>query len=309
VTERAQYVRVDRTAVERAADQIVAGDISPDPPAWDSSLHWSGDDPERVANYVLALDALNFCFWGDPKWRVTYRGRVLDGYWALAAALTRAIAEGFDVTDASVMAGATRENLQEVFRGESEIPLLDARVAHLSEAGRVLLSRYEGRFSKAIREAGGSAERMVRSVAHEFSSFEDVAFYAGRRINLYKRAQILVIDLVSALPDQPWAQFTTLEDLTAFADYKVPQVLREIGIMTYSEALSRKVDSLVEIVAGSTEEVEIRAATVAAVHHLGQALSRRSRPVTEAALDGILWHLGQDMAFQFPYHRTRTPYY
>ncbi|MBM3273980.1 MAG: hypothetical protein FJZ00_02415, partial [Candidatus Sericytochromatia bacterium] len=140
-------------------------------------------------------------------------------------------------------------------------------------------------------------------------SFEDVATYDGRRINLYKRAQILVIDLVSALPEQPWAKFADLENLTAFADYKVPQVLRELGIMTYAEALAEKVDSFIEIVAGSREEIEIRAATVAAVHQLSQALARRGRPVTDAGLDGVLWHLGQDMVFRFPYHRTRTPYY
>ena len=50
-----------------------------------------------------------------------------------------------------------------------------------------------------------------------------------------------------------------------FADYRVPQILRHLGIFEYSDQLSQKIDSLQELPYSCPEEVEIRAATVVAV--------------------------------------------
>jgi len=303
VATNATQVRIDPEALAALAEEILRGDI-PAAPAWDTSIHWTCPDPDRVANYVLVLDALNFCFWGDPKWKISYQGRVLDGYFAEAAALKRAIEDGFDLTDARVMAGATLDDLRQVFRGEGEIPWLGKRVDHLREAGEVLLRSFGGQFSTYLREASEPAVRTVQRLVECFPSFDDVATYRGRRIQLYKRAQILIVDLMAALPDQPWTRFAGLEDLTAFADYKVPQVLREKGVLAYSEPLAGQVDALVEIPAGSEPEVELRAATVVAVADLAAAVGLR-----EVDLDGRIWHLGQTMAFRHPYHRTRTVFY
>lgn len=309
---QARHVRIDTAAVKALADELAArpwtgtGAILP---PWDASLHWASSDAERTANYILALDALNFCFWGDPKWRIEFRGRTLDGYWALAGSMTRAVEEGLDLGDPAVMARVTRDDLAHVFRGTGEIPLLEARVRHLNEAGRVLLDKYQGRFSNLIAECDHRAVRVVRSLAGSFPSFDDVATYKGHRIRLYKRAQILVVDLMSAMPDAPGCRFVDLQELTAFADYKVPQVLRERGVLHYSPDLAERIEALVELPAGSEEEVEIRAATVVAVHDLAVALRYKDLPALEAHLDGLLWHLGQEMPFRHPYHRTRTVFY
>jgi hypothetical protein len=57
-------------------------------PPWRVAPHWWDDArPEATARYVLLLDALNFSFWGEPRWRVAWRGQPVDGYMALAAAL------------------------------------------------------------------------------------------------------------------------------------------------------------------------------------------------------------------------------
>ena len=65
-------------------------------PAWDTSVHYDGKG-DRLANYILLLDSLNFCFWpdkGQPKWTIEYKGQKMGGYQALAASLKRAIEEG-----------------------------------------------------------------------------------------------------------------------------------------------------------------------------------------------------------------------
>ena len=47
-----------------------------------------------------------------------------------------------------------------------------------------------------------------------------------------------------------------------FPDYRVPQILRSLGILEYSEELSKTVDSKNEITKGSWKEVQIRSQTV-----------------------------------------------
>jgi hypothetical protein len=114
---------------------------------------------------LLVLDALNFCFWAEkdqPRWRIDYHGEMLDGYWAEAASLTRAVEEGIALWDAEYLSTMRLEDLAYVFRstpvadglaGEM-IPLFDARLAHVHEVGRVLLERYDGQFAHTGVTAG-----------------------------------------------------------------------------------------------------------------------------------------------------------
>ena len=56
---------------------------------WDTRYHFY-DGSERTVNWLLVLDALNFCFWAEkdqPRWTIDYQGETLNGYWAEAAAL------------------------------------------------------------------------------------------------------------------------------------------------------------------------------------------------------------------------------
>ncbi len=307
VVARARHVWIDRAAVERAAEALAGREIPV--PEWDRALHWEGGR-EETANYVLVLDALNFCFWGEPRWRVAYRGQRYDGYWALAAALRHALEAGVPLYDAAFLAGVSRDEVAEILRGEHEIPLLDARVHNLREVGRGLLERSAGQFSRMIEAAGRSAAALIRQVIVTFPSFDDVALYDGAVVRFYKRAQILASDLAGAFRGRDLGAFDDLSSLTAFADYKVPQVLRGLGILAYAPDLARVVDAREEIPAGDPREVEIRAGTIWAVEEIRRAVARRGRALTAAEIDWALWDLGQRLpAGTPPYHRTRTIFY
>ena len=302
------------------------------------SSEWGGDDDStadlhfrdgtwRTAAWVLVLDALNFCFWAqgddpDARWRVSFRGQVYDGYWALAAALTRAVEDGCPIWDAAFLAGISEADLAAILRpsdpfeapSTTPVPLFPERLANLRELGRGLLAGSSGVATgggeTAIRalldEAGGSAARLVDLVATRFPSFADVATYGDLRVPLYKRAQILVSDLHGAGA----ATFTDLDVLTAFADYKVPQVLRRFGILDYAPALTDRIARRDLIPAGSAPEVEIRAATVWACELLRQAVAARGVSLRAFEIDWALWSMGQSLPpGTEPYHRTRTVYY
>jgi hypothetical protein len=327
VMERAAQVNINPEQVEAIASQLAA---TPSPaPEWDgdddatAGLHFR-DGTWRTAAWVLVLDALNFCFWAqgddpDARWRVSFRNHVYDGYWALAATLTRAVEEGYPLWDAAYLAQISEADLAAILRpadapATTHVPLLPERLANLRELGQGLLAGSSGTITDggetAIRalldEAGGSAARLVDLVVTRFPSFADVATYDDLRVPLYKRAQILVSDLHGAGA----ATFTDLDVLTAFADYKVPQVLRRFGILVYAPALAERIARRELIPAGSVPEVEIRAATVWACELLRRAVAARGATLRAFEIDWALWSIGQSLPpGTEPYHRTRTIFY
>ena len=324
VMDAARDVTIDQTAVDRLAARLA--DLGVEAPEWRVWPHW-WEDSDRAADYVLVLDALNFSFWGEPRWRVEYEGRLLDGYWALAACLRRALETDVPLLDPDYLASFDEPAARALFAGESEIPLLDARVANLREVGQGLLSA-GGSFAAIVRAANGSGEALVREVVRRFPSFDDVATYPVAAddsvapegsvaatdsidVRLYKRAQILVSDLHGIYDGRGLGAFSDLDRLTAFADYKIPQVLREAGILVYSPSLADTVDRQTLIPPGDPREVEIRAATVWGCELLRRALERRRSgpPLRAFEVDWLLWSDAQGRTIDRPYHRTRTIFY
>jgi hypothetical protein len=310
VVDNARYVSIDQDRVEDVAVELAAGPVQP--VTYDCNRHLCGTEPD-VANFVLVLDTLNFSFWADPgqeRWRVMIDGETLDGYWALVAMLRRALASGVPLTDATFLAGFSVDALAEILRGEGTIPLLAARADALREVGRGLLRRDQGQFVNMIDRAQRNAVGLSDLLATELSSFADVATYGGHEVRFLKRAQICASDLYGASGGKAWGNLTDLDRLTAFADYKVPQVLRRLGILVYADALAQLVDNYRPLPAGSEGEVEIRAATIWGVEYLRRALDRRGVALRAFEIDWHLWELGQRLPPDArPYHRTRTVYY
>jgi hypothetical protein len=268
-------------------------------------------------NWMLLLDALNFCFWGEkgqPRWQIAYQGETLDGYWAEAASLRRAVEEQVPVCDARYLSNMGHQELASIFRSHPvdgpTIPLFEERLRIAREVGQVLLERFEGQFSHLVEQARESGVELALALAGYFSSFRDIMVYEDLEVRFLKRAQICVADLHGAFQGQTWGSFTDLDQLTIFADYKLPQVLRHFGVLTYTPELGDKIDAQVQLTSGSPEEVEIRAATIWASELLRREISRLvEQPVTAAEIDQLLWHLGQDAAHMQPYHRVRTIFY
>jgi hypothetical protein len=306
VVAQARYVVIDDQALQAACTGFGAQLSVPE---WNDEYHF-GDGTERTANYILLLDGLNFSFWGEPRWGIDYRGQTLDGYWALAAALKRAIEDGADVTDARLLAELDEAALAHILRGQGVIPMLRERCAHAREIGRVLRDQFGGQCAQLVEGCGYSASGVAQSVVEHFGSFHDAPSYHGQTVPIYKRAQIVAADLYGAFGGQGWGALEGIESLTCFADYKLPQILRRWGVLRYAESLAERVDARIEIPAGSDEEIEIRAATIDAVERMRVALSQRGVNMTSMQIDWALWEAAQDRPPDGkPYHRTRTIYY
>ncbi len=280
--------------VERARD-VRLGDLATTAetlrerplPAWDGVSHFA-DDPERARRYFMVLDTINFSFWlpeGMP-------GPRPGGYTQMAERLRDVYRGGAGLEDPDSLAVIDAETLGRLL---GPFPMLAERAQALNELGH---HGYDGLVGEtAVNTAGNFAERLV--------SYRDVSGYDGREVPFLKRAQIVAADLHGA----GLADFPDLDQLTCFADYKLPQVLRHLGALEYSSPLAARVDGWVELHSGEPAEVEIRAATVVAVERLGEELTERGRQLTSVQIDWLLWHLAQEIFPMRPYHRVRGIYY
>jgi hypothetical protein len=281
-------------------------------PLWNYDYHFFDGGHKTVA-YLLVLDSINFCFWPKPganKWEVQYKSETLSGYYALAASLKKALNSGVPITDADYLAELSLGTLRQILGGNGELQLIEERVRILNELGDFLITKYNGEATRLLKAAENSALNLVKLLVQNLPSFRDAAEYYGNKIYFYKRAQIFAADLYGAFVDKDWGFFKDIDYLTAFADYKLPQVLRHVGILRYEQALEHKVDNGILLDAGSPEEIEIRANTIWAVELIRQELAQMGKGLRAFEIDWILWNLGQESQFKSkPYHRTVTIYY
>ncbi|XP_014662416.1 PREDICTED: UPF0553 protein C9orf64-like isoform X3 [Priapulus caudatus] len=156
---------------------------------------------DRAAvDWVFFIDTLNFSFWSEDERRaftVRHRGRDLTGYFSLCAAVNRSLEAGVPLTDPAYYSTLTLEKLREHLRGEDggEMPMMQERLANIREAGSVLVEKFSGSFLTCVERSNKSASCLLRLILDNFPSYRDETTYVGRRVALWKRAQILVADI------------------------------------------------------------------------------------------------------------------
>ena len=188
--------------------------------------------------------------------------------------------------------------------------MLQERLDILHEVGRVLVAQFDGSFINLIRAAENDAVGLVRLLVTRFPSFKDVATLARHTVAFYKRAQLAAAMVYEALGGKGLGDLRRTEELTVFADYKLPQVLRRLSILRYAPHLAKRIDRLEPLEAGSREEVEIRAATVWAGELMRRAFVARFPKVSALHIDYWLWREGQIQGPGIkPYHRTHSIHY
>lgn len=310
VSNKSNLVAISNEKIEHFAQQIMG--YAFELPAWDSSYHFF-DGTEKTISYFLVLDSLNFCFWSEarkPRWEIEYHSQKLSGYIGLAASLKKAVQEGSPILETGFLSEITLDKLKRLLGGKNELQLMQERQAILNELGQVLLENYQGRAVFLVEEASGSALKLASLLAERLNSFRDMTWYKDRKVLFLKRAQIFVADLYGVFRGKNWGRFRDIDELTAFADYKLPQVLRHLGILTYSPKLAQMVDNQILLFPGSLEEIEIRANTIWAVECIRQELERLGRRMRAFEIDWLLWNMGQEDTYRAkPYHRTVTIFY
>jgi Potential Queuosine, Q, salvage protein family len=330
-------VTIDASAVPKLCDDIVERQRH-------ASLEWDSEGwhyrppldwplkvrQERIALYILALDAINFCFWPHEGYEYDDLATTLTSIASIDQHHDRVNDNDDDgapslesyALSASNLSHMSVEDMTALFMRHHPNSLcppdMDQRCRLWNEVGAGLLAAdCGGSATQFIEQARGSAPDLVRLLLFHFPGFRD----CSSEVWFLKRAQICVGDLNAALR----LNLKGMDHLTTFPDYRVPQLLREYGVLKYSKALSNTVDHLVELVAGSSEECSIRAATVLAVDCVVQELNNNARkeqdPLqgstnptkekwTAVEADWVLWQIGEGRIQSMrPHHRVRTTFY
>ena len=309
VVDKSSLVKINKSGINKLTSAVTPDDLKI------SELELAGQkrDKEFLIQITFIFNTINYCFWAKPneeKWTTDINGEKLGGAIALYRALENEVKSNPGFIHADYLESLSVEELGIILSGNVEIPLLGERIECLNEAGAVLKTKFDGSFIEVYNQANGDAYKMADLLVSNFSKFDDKSSYKGKTAGFYKRAQLnskMISDLCMAYGDK---SLENLDQLTAFADYKIPQKLRNIGILEYESELAYKIDNYILIEPNSNEEIEIRATAIWAVELIKQELLEKYDFVTSSHVDSMLWNMSQTKkAGEKPYHRTFTIFY
>jgi len=307
VVENSEQVRIKKERIKKISKEFNFNKVK----------HWLDDfvflkklEKNQIFNFIFALDSLNFCFWGNPKWTIEYKDKKCDGSFGLLMAFQKASENGFPIFEAKYLANISREDLEKIFEGNIKIPLFKERLKILQEIGNILAEKYNGNFKNIIQNANKDTLKLLDLIITDFPSFNDFALYNGKEVYFYKKAQLVINDIYRIFKNQEFSNFKNINQFTASADYKIPQVLRKLEILEYSPELASKVDNKIPIPQGDKGEIEIRANMIWAIELIRNEVKDKNQDITARDIDSYLWFRGQEKSStDKPYHLTRTIFY
>jgi len=307
--EESKEVRIEEEGIEKLAKELKKQKIPP----FSGEFYFFGKEKDTI-QYFFILDSINFCFFPDKnekKWGILSGKKKISGFFALSLALKKAIKK-YPLLRADFLSNISLKTLREILKGEGgggTIPLLEKRKEILRETGRVLLKEFNGEAVNILKKANGSCQKLVEILFEKFPSFRDTAPFNKKKIYFLKRAQIFAADIYGIFSGRGFGNFYDIEKLTCFADYKVPQILVDFGILKYSASLLERIKKKEEIKAFSRREIELRANTVWAVEKIKEKLKKEGIKMTSFQIDWILWTMAKKRKMRIPHHRTRTILY
>ena len=297
VYENSKHVKIDINKVK---------ELAKDNRFNEKTAHWLSSNPygildldvEDIINFLVIYDSIDCSFWGDPKWTIkTDRGDI-DGAIGLMYALLK-LREDKENLDFERI---TFEEFSEALKGNVEIPLLEERYKVVSQVSKIINQKMQGNFYHYIKNITKDIV-LFNTIINNFPSFKDIRTYDNKTIYFYKLAQLLTSDIlhIRSLKEEITVDCS---NLVGCADYKIPQVLRGLGILVYDKELSELVDNKKEVEENSIYEVEIRASMIVAINLIKKELKDE---VDAIDINDIIWSLSQDKTKKLlPYHLTRT---
>ena len=264
-----------------------------------------GNDADTM-DFIFLTASINFAFTDFDRhvvFSTNYGGTERWDSDAMMACLKRAYDAGTPILEGQYLAGVDRTDLERIFTGNIEMPMLDERVEIFHELGAVLKEHYEGRFHNFLKAGPRTTSAAVERLIETFPSFRDESQYRGQRVAFQKRAQLLLWQLHARFRSDGYFALHDPDELTVFADYIVPVALRVLGITSYTDELEDAINARKIIPRDSEEEIEIRAATIWACHLLTRAINER-RPADRQVIDPVV-----DTRLWTHYHETHWPHH
>jgi hypothetical protein len=314
VVDGAKLVHINQEKITEVANWMAYEEFAkPD----GSMLFDFGNDPDVLMDFTLVVNTMNFAFTDfstGVKFETDYMGKRWCDSEAMLACLHRAINAGIPFFSGEYLAKLTRKDLESVFAGTIEMPMLDERVVLFNEVGRVLVEKYQGRYSTFVRSCAprlyANGDGLLERLTTEFPRFRDVSMYHGSEVHIFKLAQLGIWGMHLALSPRGAWKLEDADNLTAFADYIVPVGLRVMNIFEYAPELEKQINSLVEVKRDSEAEIELRASSIYVIAKLTEEINKRRPgmdPLLQPQVDFRFWKTYH--ATHWPHHLTKTVMY
>jgi hypothetical protein len=315
VIENSRDVRTHLAKIKEVSDWMAYEELPM--PDYQMPFGIGEGGPEDVIDFILTADCIDTAFTdfsSHLKFQVDYAGRHWSDSDALFACMKRALDNGTPVLDGRYLAGVTRPELERIFAGNIELPMLDEKMQVLHQVGGLLEEKYAGRFRNFVKSCSprlyDNGNGLIDRLVKEFPRFADVSEYDGHTVKFYKLSQLGVWFIYSALRKAGGFRLDDVGKMTAFADYMVPVGLRLLGITSYSPALEHAINTHQLIPRDGRWEVEIRAHCVYATALLCEQINwlrPSDQQIIIPQIDARIWtHYHTTF---WPHHLTRTIMY
>jgi Potential Queuosine, Q, salvage protein family len=267
-------------------------------------------DADEAIDFILVADVIDTAFTDfdrHEKFQVDYAGKHWSDSEAEFVCIERALDNGVPFLDGNYLARITRAELNQVFQGNIEMPMLEEKLEVLHQAGKVLAENYGGRFHRFVHSCSprlyDNGNGLIDRLVKEFPRFNDSSLLDGREIKFYKLVQLGIWMLYATLSRAGKFRVDDVEEMTAFADYIVPVALRLHGITSYSFELENAIQSHKLIPRDSRWEIEIRAHCIYATALLTEEINKLRPPNRQVLIPQI------DARFWVPFHTTSWPHH
>lgn len=261
---------------------------------------------EEQIRFMLLSESLNFCYWGNPKWKIEYKGKWYSGSYGLFYGLAKAAQNGYNILNLEYLENITFDELDSILTGTTEIPLLKERY-HIIKQLVKEIKNIDSVYNLFLQAT--SDKELLAIIVDNFQNFRDISVYNDKPVYFFKRATLLVEDLYQNIPEIR-ANIKSNNGLYGCADYKIPQVLRELGILEYSDKLKKIIDNEKTLEHDSNMEIEIRANMLYAIELIKEELNKNGISMNSIEIDNALWLLSKKDDWKSkPHHLTRTIYY
>ena len=277
----AKYVSLNSDKAQSFAHACEDAEITI--PTWDyEGFYPKADDFEEICLFYLVFNAINYCYFDREGNKFSDNG--LRG----SSLMTTRLAQRWEEIRDPYFLSNLDENyvLSELLPAENPIFLVRERVAALQEVGKFLNSNPDFTFDKYFRRFKKNAYYASQALPTFFPLWRDPFF---------KRSQLFVGMVYGRF--QNWADLPisadSLQDLTVFADYRIPQTLSSVGIISYAPELAEDLKNGKFVDSGSRKELEIRAASVLAADLITENLKKIvDDDINSLHTDYILWSAG-----------------
>ena len=260
VADNSKYVKINYDELDKFINNIDCSNLK----------NWLMYDPynllelnvETIINFLLIFESIDYSFWGQPKWKIDTEEGIKDGSDALLYVMLKYVKK----TKKTDFSNISLNEFKKLLKGNVDIPLLEKRYKTIVGISKIVNERMNGNFYKFIKNITSDTQ-LFDIIISNFESFKDERIYDGKTIYFYKLAQLLTSDILH-IREKLEGIKVDYSNLIGCADYKIPQILRALGIVEYNDELANIIDLSEHIEISSKYEVEIRASQIVVLEYI-----------------------------------------